>query len=136
MGKPEFKHIRPALAKHDFEGLLALVIDLYKLNSTNRDYLHARFDSSELVIRKFKKKVSDLIYPETYCETDKIPFGEARRQINAFKKRPAIARRSSRECGQANFAKVNSVGSPKNALRSRIGDRCNSHCKSRRQCPR
>ena len=65
--------------------LLELIRDLYQLNSDNRRFLEARFLMSEANLERYRRLVSEAIFPDPFGRR-KTSIAEAKRLIREYEK--------------------------------------------------
>lgn len=86
--KPSWRQVKQVISPWSNSQLAALVQDLYRLNSTNSDFLHARLLSDtdhEQCLVPFKKRIQHAISPAQPWKQD-VRLSEGRKAISDYKK--------------------------------------------------
>jgi hypothetical protein len=81
---PSWRDVKPLLAATSQEELLKLVRDLYALRPENKDFVHARFLTSEETLQPFKAIIGASFYPITTLSKSRLARGC--KAINDYKK--------------------------------------------------
>src|SRR5712692_8044584 len=80
-----WKDVKTVLAQQSALELLQLMRDLYALRPENKDFIHARFLSTEATLQPYKTIIRESLYPDgTYDEP--IQLARARKAISDYKK--------------------------------------------------
>ena len=83
--KPSWRDVKQAISHWSDEQLRGRVQDLYRLNSVNGDFLHARLladTAGDQQLRPYKKRIREAICPDKpWREIVRLP--DARRAIHA-----------------------------------------------------
>ena len=80
-----WKDVKTVLAQQSAPELLQLIRDLYALRPENKDFIHARFLSTEETLQPYKTIIQESLYPDgTYDEP--IQLARARKAISDYKK--------------------------------------------------
>lgn len=82
--KPTWTDVRRSIKDIDNSDLIKLVKDLYELSGENKNFLHARFISGSSSLSKYKKIISDSLYPDIFDEDDDFKFDKANKAIEAY----------------------------------------------------
>src|SRR6266700_6112468 len=85
MARTSFSSIRKAIGKHDRNALIALVGELYALSLQNRDFLDARFGTSDATLLRYKKIINDALYPDV-MSSKPVSFRDAKKAIADYRK--------------------------------------------------
>jgi len=85
--KPSWRNVKQVISQWSDDQLRGLVQDLYRLNSNNADFLHARLleDASDHGLGPYKKRIRKAICP-TEPWTQDIRLSEGRKAISDYKK--------------------------------------------------
>ncbi len=86
MQKQTFSSVRKRLIELDRNALISVVGELYALNSNNRDFLSARFVSSENSMEKYKKTIKKALDPNVMSSSGKVSFRDANKAISECRK--------------------------------------------------
>jgi hypothetical protein len=86
-----WKDVKTILAQQSAPELLQLIRDLYALRPENKEFIRARFLSTEETLQPYKTIIQESLYPEgTYDEP--IQLARARKAISDYKKATKNAR--------------------------------------------
>lgn len=87
MAKPTWKTVKTEIAHWDQKRLLGLVQDLYGLNRTNADFLHARLlgGSDGHALEPYKKRIQTAVCPKEPWKQD-VRLSEGRKAIAEYRK--------------------------------------------------
>lgn len=85
--KPTWKTVKSEIAYWDQKRLLGLVQDLYGLNRTNADFLHARLLGSDEgdTLAPYKKRIQTAVCPKEPWKQD-VRLSDARKAIADYRK--------------------------------------------------
>jgi hypothetical protein len=85
--KPTWKTVKTEIAYWDQKRLLGLVQDLYALNRTNADFLHARLLGSDEgdTLAPYKKRIQTAVCPKDPWKQD-VRLSEGRKAIAEYRK--------------------------------------------------
>jgi hypothetical protein len=84
----KWSDIKRLLTPLDDRDLVHLIGELYKLSTTNRDFLHARFGDHNLVIDTYRQLIDECMYPDTRRRWS-LEVAKAKRAITEFQKASA-----------------------------------------------
>ena len=84
--KPTWIDVKRSLKTNENSNLIELVKDLYELSDENRNFLHARFIAGSLSFSKYRKIISDSLYPDIFNEVDDFNFDGAKEAIEVYVK--------------------------------------------------
>ena len=84
--KPTWIDVKRSLKGFESSNLIKLVNDLYELSDENKNFLHARFLAGSASLSKYKKIISDSLYPDIFDEEDDFDFDKANKAIEAYAK--------------------------------------------------
>jgi len=84
--KPTWIDVKRSIKDIENSNLIELVKDLYELSDENKNFLHARFLSGSPSLSKYKKIISDSLYPDIFDEEDDFNFDKANKAIEAYAK--------------------------------------------------
>ena len=79
--KPTWTDVKRSIKDIGNSGLIELVKDLYELSGENKNFLHARFISGSFSLSKYKKIISDSLYPDIFDEEYDFNFDKANKAI-------------------------------------------------------
>ena len=81
--------VKKAVIKFDYSELVGIVKDLYQLSEENKTFLYARcLDGSES-LKRYKKVISDSLYPDVMNKHDFVDFDSAGKAIDDYVKATA-----------------------------------------------
>ena len=86
--KPSWRNVKQVMSHWSDDQLRGLIQDLYRLNSGNADFLHARLLSdagADNLLDPYKRRIREAICPEEPWRED-VRLSDARRAINDYKK--------------------------------------------------
>ncbi len=86
--KPTWRDVKQAISHWSADQLRGLVQDLYRLNSVNADFLHARLladTAGDQLLDPYKRRIREAICPEEPWHED-VRLSDARRAISDYKK--------------------------------------------------
>ena len=86
--KPTWRDVKNVIRDYDRDQLIDLIQDLYRLNSSNVDFLHARLLSDlsgDLALSSYKKRIKEAICPVQPWKTD-VKLRDGRKAISDFRK--------------------------------------------------
>ncbi len=83
--EPAWSDVRKKMETFDRNGLVALVHDLYDASTTNRRFLHARLLPSAGAVDKYRRLVSDAIYPDPFSRR-RISLRDASAAITEYRR--------------------------------------------------
>ena len=86
--KPSWRNVKQVMSHWSDDQLRGLIQDLYRLNSVNADFLHARLLSdtgADNLLDPYKRRIREAICPEEPWHED-VRLSDARRAINDYKK--------------------------------------------------
>jgi len=84
--KPTWIDVKRSVKDIENSNLIELLKDLYELSDENKNFLHARFLAGSSSLSKYKKIISDSLYPDIFDEKDDFNFGKANKAIEAYAK--------------------------------------------------
>ena len=84
--KASWEDIKKSIKDFETSRLIDLVADLYQLSEKNRIFLHARFLGGSDSLQKYKKIISDCLYPDLWDEKDDFDFKRAEKAIDDYSK--------------------------------------------------
>ena len=82
---PSWSDVKTKLSDFDRAGLLLLLQDLYTTNKGNQNFLHARFNLGEDVLKPYKTTISRWLWPELFKNQD-TSVAKAKKAIADYKK--------------------------------------------------
>lgn len=80
-----WKNVKTVLSQQSMPELLQLIKDLYDLRSEVKDFLHARFLTSEKTLAPYKKTIQQSLSPDVIHGED-ITLARGRKAISDYKK--------------------------------------------------
>ena len=86
--KPSWKTVKTEIAYWDQKRLLGLVQDLYALNRTNADFLHARLlggANDDNALEPYKRRIQVAVCPKQPWKQD-VRLSEGRKAISEYRK--------------------------------------------------
>ena len=84
--KPTWIDVKRSINNFEVSQIIELVKDLYQLSDENKNFLHARFLAGSSSLSKYKKIISDSLYPDIFDEEDDFNFDKANKAIEAYAK--------------------------------------------------
>ena len=84
--KPTWIDVKRSIKDIEISNLIELVKDLYELSDENKNFFHARFLAASFSLSKYKKIISDSLYPDIFDEEDDFNFDKANKAIEAYAK--------------------------------------------------
>ena len=84
--KPTWIDVKKLIKDIENSKLIELVKDLYELSDENKNFLHARFLAGSSSLSKYRKIISDSLYPDIFDEEDDFNFDKADKAIKAYAK--------------------------------------------------
>jgi hypothetical protein len=84
--KPTWIDVKRSIKDFESSNLIELVKDLYDLSDENKNFLYARFLAKSASLGKYKKIISDSLYPDIFDEEDDFNFEKANKTIEAYAK--------------------------------------------------
>jgi len=81
--------VKKAVNKLDYSQLVGIVKDLYQLSEENKSFLYARCLNGSESLKRYKKRISDSLYPDVVDKHDFIDFDSADKAINDYVKATA-----------------------------------------------
>jgi hypothetical protein len=83
---PTWIDVKRSVKDIEHSNLIKLLKDLYELSDENKNFLHARFLAGISSLSKYKKIISDSLYPDIFDEIDDFNYGKANKAIEAYAK--------------------------------------------------
>ncbi len=83
--KPRWTDVKEQISKLEHVDLVRLVGSLYQLGKVNRDFLHARFASTQDRLRVYREVIDQCMYPDANRDWS-FRIVEAKRAIGQYKK--------------------------------------------------
>ena len=86
--KPTWRNVKEATSHWSEDQLRGLVQDLYRLNTLNADFLHARLladTAGDQLLAPYKRRIREAICPEEPWHED-VRLSDARRAISDYRK--------------------------------------------------
>ena len=80
-----WQHVKVILSQQSPQALLQLIKDLYDLRSEVKDFIHARFLTSEKTLAPYKKTIQQSLSPDVIHGED-IDLARGRKAISDYKK--------------------------------------------------
>ncbi len=80
-----WSHVKAALSAKHTPALINLIRDLYRLNSDNRRFLHARCLDAGAELEDFRRQVADSIFPDPFSRRP-ISIANAKRAIREYER--------------------------------------------------
>lgn len=84
--KPTWVDVKRSIKSFEPSQLIELVNDLYQLSAENKSFLHARFSGGRDSLNKYKKIISNSLYPDVMDEKDAFDFDKADKAIEDYAK--------------------------------------------------
>lgn len=82
---PSWTDVKTAISSFDNEQLIELIGDIYRLASTNKDFLHTRFDLGDDLLGSYKQIIQNSLNP--YLEDDEdLDFESANEALSRYSK--------------------------------------------------
>ena len=74
--------VKRSLRKIEVSQLVELIKDLYQLSDENKNFLHARFQAGRATSSKYKKIISESLYPDIFEDDDDFDYERANKVQN------------------------------------------------------
>ena len=78
--------VKRSVRKLEVSQLVELIKDLYQLSDENKNFLRARFQAGSATLRKYKKIISESLYPDIFEDDDDFDYEKANKTIEAYAK--------------------------------------------------
>jgi hypothetical protein len=76
--KPTWIDVKKSIKDIENSKLIDLVKDLYELSDENKNFLHARFLAGSSSLSKYRKIISNSLYPDIFDVEDDFNFDKAK----------------------------------------------------------
>jgi len=83
--KPSWSDVKAAIADFERPALIGLISDLYAYNTSNKNFLHARFSLGSDALKPYKKIIDDALFPDVMSNND-IEIATAKKAISDYGK--------------------------------------------------
>ncbi len=84
--KPNWNDVKKSIKEYEAYQLIELVKDLYQLSEDNKIFLHARLIKGDDSLQKYKRIISEALYPDVLREDSHCDFDKAEKAIKDFAK--------------------------------------------------
>lgn len=84
--KPNWNNVKKSIKEYEVNQLIELVEDLYQLSEENKIFLHARLIKSVDSLQKYKRIISEELYPDVLRKDNHFDFDKAEKAIKDFAK--------------------------------------------------